>query len=327
MVPVLSSSRVAQSPAASTARPLIARTLRRTNRSIPAMPMAERSAPIVVGIRHTNNATRMTTGCSAFLNIANGWSVTVASRKMIVRPARRMLSAISLGVFCRDEPSTRAIIRSMNVSPGRAVMRTTISSDSTRVPPVTAERSPPDSRITGADSPVIADSSTLAMPSITSPSLGIISPATTTTSSSRSSAVLAVSSVVPSGRRRWATVSERVLRSVSACALPRPSAIASAKFANSTVNQRNNATRPVNTFSFVVDELRSLKNRMVVSTEPTPTTNMTGLRMSVRGLSLTKLSPIARRTISGSTSLVSLAISALRSQAELLDDGAEREDG
>src|SRR5262249_2531671 len=116
-------------------------------------------------------------------------------------------------------------------------------------------------------------------------------------------------------------------RSVSACALPRPSAMASAKFANNTVNQRNNATRPVNTFSFAVDDPRSLKNRTVVSTEPTPTTNMTGLRMSVRGLSLTKLSPIARRTISGSTSWVSLAISELRSQAELLDDGAEREDG
>ena len=34
------------------------------------------------------------------------------------------------------------------------------------MPPVTAERSPPDSRMTGADSPVIADSSTEAMPSI-----------------------------------------------------------------------------------------------------------------------------------------------------------------
>ncbi len=45
-----------------------------------------------------------------------------------------------------------------------------------------------------------------------------------------------------------------------------------------------------------------------MSTEPTPTTNITGLRMSVRGLSLTKLSTIARRTISGSTSLVSLAM-------------------
>ena len=100
-----------------------------------------------------------------------------------MRPASRMLSAISLGVFCREAPSTRAIIRSRNVSPGRAVMRTTISSESTRVPPVTAERSPPDSRITGADSPVIADSSTLAMPSMISPSPGIISPATTTHSS------------------------------------------------------------------------------------------------------------------------------------------------
>ena len=62
-------------------------------------------------------------------------------------------------------------------------MRTTISSDSTLVPPVTADRSPPDSRITGADSPVMADSSTLAMPSMISPSPGIISPAVTTHSS------------------------------------------------------------------------------------------------------------------------------------------------
>ena len=43
------------------------------------------------------------------------------------------------------------------------------------MPPVTALRSPPDSRITGALSPVMTDSSTLAMPSITSPSPGITS--------------------------------------------------------------------------------------------------------------------------------------------------------
>ena len=129
-------------------------------------------------------------------------------------------------------------------------MRTTIRSDSTRVPPVTAERSPPASRMTGADSPVIADSSMLAIPSTTSPSLGITSPATTTTSSPRSSWVPGTSSSEPSGRRRFAIVSERVLRSVSACALPRPSATASAKFANSTVNQRNPATSAANTFWF-----------------------------------------------------------------------------
>ena len=41
-------------------------------------------------------------------------------------------------------------MRSRKVEPGAAVMRTLIQSDSTCVPPVTAERSPPDSRMTGA---------------------------------------------------------------------------------------------------------------------------------------------------------------------------------
>ena len=107
--------------------------------------------------------------------------------KMTVSAASRMFSAISFGVFCRFAPSTRAIIRSMNVSPGLEVICTTIRSDSTLVPPVTADRSPPDSRITGADSPVIADSSTEATPSTTSPSPGMVSPASTTTWSPRRS--------------------------------------------------------------------------------------------------------------------------------------------
>ena len=67
-------------------------------------------------------------------------------------------------------------MRSMNVEPGAAVIRTLMRSDSTVVPPVTAERSPPASRMTGADSPVIADSLTEAKPSMISPSLGMMSP-------------------------------------------------------------------------------------------------------------------------------------------------------
>ena len=46
-------------------------------------------------------------------------------------------------------------MRSRKPSPGLAVMRTISQSESTRVPPVTLERSPPLSRITGALSPVI----------------------------------------------------------------------------------------------------------------------------------------------------------------------------
>ncbi len=109
--------------------------------------------------------------------------VATAKTKMIVMPASRMLSAISFGVFCRSAPSTSAIMRSRKVEPCAAVIRTLIQSEMTVVPPVTAERSPPLSRMTGADSPVIAASSTEATPSITSPSLGMRSPASTRTTS------------------------------------------------------------------------------------------------------------------------------------------------
>ena len=61
IVPVLSRRSVWTSPAASTARPLMASTLRWTRRSIPAMPIADRRAPIVVGMRQTRSDTRITT--------------------------------------------------------------------------------------------------------------------------------------------------------------------------------------------------------------------------------------------------------------------------
>ncbi len=129
-------------------------------------------------------------------------------------------------------------MRSMNVCPGSLVISTTMRSESTVVPPVTAERSPPASRMTGADSPVIADSFTEAMPSITVPSPGMIWFASTTTRSPlRSVDAGTCSSRRPAPTRRRATASVFALRSASACAFPRPSAIASAKLAKSTVAQ------------------------------------------------------------------------------------------
>ena len=61
MVPVLSSSSVSTSPAASTARPEVASTLKRTRRSMPAMPIADSRPPMVVGISVTSSATSTTT--------------------------------------------------------------------------------------------------------------------------------------------------------------------------------------------------------------------------------------------------------------------------
>ena len=106
----------------------------------------------------------------------------------MVKPASRMFSAISFGVFWRFAPSIKLIMRSRKPSPGSALTRTRSQSESRRVPPVTALRSPPASRITGALSPVIALSSTDAMPTITSPSAGMVSPVSTRTTSPRRSA-------------------------------------------------------------------------------------------------------------------------------------------
>src|SRR6266446_765686 len=214
----------------------------------------------------------------------------------MVRPASRMFNAISFGVFWRSAPSTNAIMRSRNVSPGLDVILILMQSESTRVPPVTAERSPPASRITGADSPVIADSSTDATPSTISPSPGMNSPADTFTTSPERSFELATFSIVRSGKTRLATVSDLALRRLSACALPRPSAIASAKFANSTVNHSQSM---ICTLKPNAPWWRSAPrtSNTLVTTLPTSTTNMTGLPIILRGCSFTSESQIARCTI------------------------------
>src|SRR5579875_589011 len=223
-----------------------------------------------------------------------------ASMKMTVSEASRMFSAISYAVFCRNTHSTRAIIRSMKVSPGLAVIFTTTRSDSTRVPPVTADRSPPNSRMTGADSPVMADSSTEATPSTTSPSPGMISPASTTTWSPSWSWVPGTCSsgtpsrpgAQPDSRR--ATVSRLVLRSVSAWALPRPSATASARLANTTVSQSQTTMVQLNTEGVRIAVYR-------VSAAPASTTNMTGLRTWTRGSSFFRASGADFSSIRGSS--------------------------
>ena len=300
IVPVLSSNRVWTSPAASTARPLMASTLRCTNRSIPAMPMAESRAPIVVGIKHTSNETRMTTDTGRPAYFPNGCKTTTTGRNTMVSTASKIVRAISFGVFCRFAPSTRPIIRSRNVWPRSAVMRTTMRSDRTFVPPVTAERSPPDSRMTGADSPVIADSSTEAIPSTISPSDGIMSPASQTTMSPLPSAEAGTRSSVPSGRRRRASVSERIRRSVSACALPRPSAIASAKLAKITVRKSQAVMLQSKRPGWAMDSTN-------VTTVPTSTTNITGFLTCTRGSSFLNESKNAWPRISRSKRLLAWA--------------------
>ena len=227
---------------------------------------------------------------------------------MIVSAASKMSSAISFGVFFRLAPSTIAIMRSRKVSPGLRVIFTTSQSDRTVVPPVTAQKSPPLSRMTGALSPVIALSLTEATPSSTSPSPGMVSPASTRTVSPALSVEPATSSTSPSCRGApWsgdlsflAWTSLRALRRVSACALPRPSAIASAKFANSTVNHSHRDTVPTNQAGASPCATSAWTKRRVVNTLPTSTTNITGLLIIRRGSSFSNEPTMARWTIARS---------------------------
>ncbi len=194
----------------------------------------------------------------------------------------------------------------------------------TRVPPVTAQRSPPLSRMTGADSPVIAASSTLAMPSMTSPSAGMMSSASQTTRSPFcNSAAGTFSSCLL--RKRRAMVSLRLLRRLSAWALPRPSATASAKLANRTVNQSQTASWKM--------KLRSLaapvKMAIVVSAAPIRVTNMTGFLIIRRGSSFLKALIRAGPTMSQSNKEGALrviqSIELAEVGQEMLDDGPQRQ--
>ena len=190
----------------------------------------------------------------------------------MVRAASRMSSAISLGVFCRLAPSTSAIIRSRNVSPGLAVTSTMIQSESTCVPPVTALRSPPASRITGALSPVMAASLTEATPfdDLTVGRDEVVRLHQHHVALAQAEDETASNRAVRFGRgSRLACRSRRALRRDAACALPRPSAMASAKFAKSTVNQSHRETQKMNQPGASPLPTTAWNQRRVVRMEPT----------------------------------------------------------
>ncbi len=123
-----------------------------------------------------------------------------------------------------------------------------------------------------------------------SPSEGMTSLASQTTRSPLERSAAGTSSSLPSGKSRRASVSERILRRVSACALPRPSAIASAKLAKSTVKNSHTVIDHVN-----VPGCANASNNVMI--EPTNTTNMTGFFTWTRGSNLVKESFSAWRRI------------------------------
>ena len=88
----------------------------------------------------------------------------------------------------------------------------------------------------------------------------------------------------------------RVARSASACALPRPSAIASAKLANRTVSHSQNAITPTNHSWPCCPRARSRTKMIVVMMLPSSTMNITGFLSCIRGSSFGKESRTAAPT-------------------------------
>ena len=98
---------------------------------------------------------------------------------------------------------------------------------------------------------------------------------------------------------RSALVAVRVFRRVSAWALPRPSAMDSARLAKTTVSHSQTAMtaeNPVGTRPSVMWVNGSMTATIVVRAAPTHTRNMTGLRHWARGSSLRKAPGKAWRT-------------------------------
>jgi len=92
-----------------------------------------------------------------------------------------------------------------------------------------------------------------------------------------------------SHRKAFGIVCVRVRRQVLGLRLAGPSATASAKFAKITVNQSQKVIWAAIRIRSAGDE--TLDDEMVVSMETSSTTNITGLRISVRGLSFWRCSP------------------------------------
>ncbi len=168
------------------------------------------------------------------------------------------------------------------------------------MPPVTAERSPPDSRMTGADSPVIADSSTDATPSMISPSAGMNSPASTSTTSPLRRLAAGTTSVRPDrGEALGDGLGPRLAQRVGLrLAAPLGHRLGE-------VGEQHRQPEPERDLQLEAEpgpcrRPRRAISRSVVSTLPTSTTNMTGFFAIVRGCSLRSESQTAPLTICGS---------------------------
>ena len=122
--------------------------------------------------------------------VRRAMAITTGTKTPAMRSAVRSMGALELVAS-----STRRMMPASVVSSPTAVASTTIQPLALTVAPVTRE---PALFSAGRGSPVMADSSTSAEPSTTTPSTGTVSPARTTTRSPTRTSAVATSTSAPS---------------------------------------------------------------------------------------------------------------------------------
>ena len=218
---------------------------------------------------------------------------------MIVSAASRMFSAISFGVFCRLAPSTSAIIRSMKLSPGFWVIS---HDDPVRQHrgaaghrrPVTTGFADHRSRFTG-DGRFVHRRNAFHDVAVAGNGLAGLDDHDVALAQQRCGDFLlhTRNAGFPSDEATGQGL-RLGLAQASACALPRPSATASARLAKTTVSQSQNTISHAN-------HVGSMIARTVLQTAPISTMNITGLRHSVVGSSLRSVAGVDFNSIFGSS--------------------------
>ena len=224
-VPVLSNATMRARCAISSAPASFTRMPWRAATPVPAMIAAGVASPSAQGHAITSTATAFSVAC-AQSPLAKPHAIHVTSAIATITGTKTSLTRSTsrcTGAFAAWADSTLRMMRASADSAPTASVFTTSRPSAFREPPVT--RAPAD-LATGRLSPVMSDSSTCDVPSITSPSTAMRSPGRTTTRSPTAMDSIATSASTPSRstrarsgrsaeRARMASVARRFARASS----------------------------------------------------------------------------------------------------------------
>ncbi len=298
IVPVLSSSSTSTSPAASTARPDMAITLAWIMRSMPAMPMAESRPPIVVGIRQTSSATSTVT----VIGVPCPAASTLYLRKRQQRDADEQEDdrhrgqqnverdfvgrLLPLGAFDQRNHAVQKRFAGIGGDAHHEPIgeHARAAGDAAAVAAAFAD----DRGAFAGDGAFVDRGDAFDHFAVAGNQIAGFDEHHVVLAQARRRRRADVWRRSAARRASWPCTSRRVGRSASAWALPRPSAIASAKLANSTVNHSQAETPKMNPGDSVPPPASAWMPKPVVRMLPTNTVNITGLRTCRRGFELQK---------------------------------------